>query len=188
MRLSRLRLPRLHTRLLAGAGMLICCLAPLPASAAARTYIPPGYAGASQYVEDLPTAGGNIAPPTSGAGTTSKALAAVGEGASGARQLERFGSLGRQAATFAQATAPAATGRIAEASTSGGAASIGASPDAASGSVSGGLASFLAGQDHGGLGVVLPVLLGLGVVGAFSVALIEHRRRPAGGDGSARSA
>jgi len=169
--------------LLASASTLMCCAALLPAVAGAATYIPPGYAGASQYVEDLPTAGGNVAPPVSGSGTGGKTLQAVGAGARGARKLERLGSLGQQAAAFAKATAPTMAGHAPSSSMRNGG---GSGPIAGvSGSVSGGLASFIAGQDHGGLGVLLPVLLGLGLVGALSYALLARRRPPAAGGGGA---
>lgn len=168
-----------------------------PASAFATTvklYVPPGAAGASQYYEDLPTSKGNVAPPAQGQTSSQNTLASTGSGASGSAALAKLGADGVAASDFAKATAPAAIsstgtgeqgtsgksgtgGKASGAGTNGTTGSDAAAVLAAanSGSASAGLSGFLSGQDHGGLGWTLPLILIVSLVGAVGYALGRRR-------------
>jgi hypothetical protein len=86
-------------------GILFVVAVPASAVAAPRYYVPPGNSSADQYVESIPTAGGNgtsgrIAPRTSrGNRARGTVLSPSVESA-----LQRVGTDGIQAATFADAT------------------------------------------------------------------------------------
>src|SRR5947209_8453800 len=84
----------------------------LSMDASARVLAPPGHAGTNQYVEVIPTSGGNAAPPGSVRGSGSskapaQALAPFGQGAKGDSGLAKLGPDGRAAAELAASTAPA---------------------------------------------------------------------------------
>lgn len=139
----------------------------LPASAAARTtyYIPPGNSSGSEYVESVPTVGGN-APTSAVAGGTGSRRDILSKQTQAA--LERYGTVGAQTADFADATAPAFQGPAA--GVSGAAPSAGSSPALAVARSVIGLGA------HGGFGLLPPAL----IAAALLTGAIALRRRRAG--------
>jgi hypothetical protein len=140
----------------------------LPAEALAITLAPPGKSGADQYFETIPNSAGNAAPP-SGGGTngSSSALSHLGSGRAGSAKLSRLGKDGRSAAALAAATAPSAAS-IPRHGHQGASASQGDSPITS-------LGNALSGADSGGLGIVLPLLLGTTLV--LGLGLVISRAR-----------
>ena len=153
-------------------------------SAAAQHAVPPGHSGASQYTETLPTAGGDT--PTSsvhagaavggpGDGGNSSGGATETEagvtptqalGAQNAKRLEKLGPEGKAAARLAaSAGAPAAHSA---ASHAGG---TGSSP------VQQVVGELTGTSGSEGMGLLLPLLIGMTAV--VAVAFILTRRRPA---------
>jgi hypothetical protein len=131
-----------------------------PAAAAAKTYAPPGKAGASEYFETLPASGGNVAPPNNHPDASGAALSKLGAATTGVHKLQKLGKDGQSAAAFAKATAPTVT------------APVTASPTlsaASGGSAISGVAHLLGGSDGGGIGIFLPLLLAFGLAGAAAV-------------------
>lgn len=145
-----------------------------PAAAAKKaTYAPPGKAGASEYVETLPAAGGNVAPPSTGGGApTAAALSKLGSGKVGAEKLSKLGKTGSSAAAVAQATAPEAAVKVPRSRIS--------ADLETGGSALSGLLHLIGGSDAGGIGVFLPLLLafGLGAAVAISALRVLRRRQP----------
>ena len=172
------------SRLIRRASILIsfALLLALPAEAAAVLYLtPPGKSGADQYFETIPTSSGNAAPPGSisgSANTGSQSLSQLGKGGAGAAALNRLGTEGAAAAALAATTAPPPVPG-ASASHHGTPQSISAgTAPAASGSASSGLSRALTGSDDGGLGLLLPLLLGTSLIVAVGVALTRVGRHP----------
>lgn len=133
----------------------------LPSTALAQqTIAPPGKSGADQYFETLPSAKGNVAPPSGGAG-------AGGSGGASIRSLERLGRDGQAAGALAAATTPPGGSR----GTGNGAAT------ANSRSPLGTLTHVLDGSDAGGIGIALPILLFASLALAIFLALFRLRRR-----------
>ncbi|MGI8863628.1 MAG: hypothetical protein ACR2JH_04385 [Solirubrobacteraceae bacterium] len=157
-----------------------------PTQAFALRLTPPGKSGTDQYFETIPTSAGNAAPPQGG-GTGSAgggsggahALAQLGQGRAGATSLAHLGNDGQAAATLAAATAPANAAGPATAGGSGhtttpaGSHGLTALPGE---SASRGIAGALTGSDAGGLGLVLPLLLGTSVIMAIGLAAWKLRR------------
>src|SRR5579871_4867605 len=188
---------------------------------------PPGNSGASQYQEDVPSAGGGVpindlpsnagtqtttpsntsqgtttppstgtqtTPPSSGtqtttapsATTTARTKSAAAVPSSVLRSLERAGAAGRQAAELAERTAPSVVGiasthgtsseRSTGGSTAGGARSIGARQGSTS-ALGDQLATAVVGGGGGGLGVLLPLVLGASLLCAVGVTIGRRRRR-----------
>jgi hypothetical protein len=138
----------------------------LPAEALAITLAPPGKSGADQYFETIPNPAGNAAPPSSG-GTNGSSAALGRSGRAGAARLSHLGKDGRSAAALAAATAPSSAGSVRHGAQAT-AGSQGKSPFS-------GITDALAGTDSGGLGVVLPLLLGTSLI--LGLALIISRAR-----------
>jgi len=144
----------------------LCLLGALPVAAGAKTYEPPGKAGATEYAETIPSAGGNVKPPKAtvytgtATPTGSAPITQLGAGVKGLQADAKLGTSGQEAAGFAQSTAPAVV-KVAPS----------AQPSAAHGSGSGSgsalsaVAHLLGGDDGGGIGVFLPLAL------AFSLGL-----------------
>ena len=162
--------------------LAIVILCAIPGSALAsghqgyKVYEPPGKAGASEYAEVVPTSGGGAKPPASLAGAPARSLDALGAGKRTARKLEKLGATGRDAADWARATAPAVTG-----GTTHGATTPRPLAEAAGlnrGSAATGLLDLLSGSVAGGIGLALPLLIGLGLAGAVGY-LIGRRVRVA---------
>lgn len=155
----------------------------VPATATAAHYAPPGKAGATQYFETIPTSGGNVAPPSynptprpsssssSSPTTASPTLASVGTGSHGSKKLSRMGKSGQAAANFAQATSPVVP---AASSTGNGLDKLQANPG---GSAVGSLTSMLTGSDAGGIGIFMPLLLGLSLLAALGIGAYRAIRR-----------
>lgn len=168
-----------HRRLIALLVILVVAAMPEMALASGRTvYAPPGKAGASEYFEDVPSPGGGTTPPANLSTPSPKNLNHLGKGGSAARKLKKLGTTGTAAANWAQASAPA----IRRTSL----APSGTTPSAhvASLHVGSGISAIgdvLDGNDSGGLGAVLPLLLGLSLAGAvgFAVGRRVRRRGPA---------
>jgi hypothetical protein len=149
-----------------------------PSQAFALSLTPPGKSGTDQYFETIPTSAGNAAPPQGGAGG-GHALSQLGQGGAGVKGLGHLGNDGQAAASLAAATAP----------------TIGAGRGAASGSARGtgpagshglnalqgesasrGIADALTGADAGGIGLVLPLLLGTSLILAIGLGAWRLRR------------
>jgi hypothetical protein len=156
------------------------CLA-LPGNAlAVQLLAPPGHPGVSEYVEVIPTGAGNAAPPGSvrGSGSASagpQALAQLGRGRATDAKLAKLGKTGAAAAALAASTAPPSLTGAAKAEVKSVAA--GASKPGSSGSVGSGISHALVSSDTGGLGLLLPLLLGTVLVMALAFGLIQLRRR-----------
>jgi hypothetical protein len=178
----------------------------LPSAAAAKHHgpsFPSGNSAVNQYVEVVPTASGgkpsrNI-HPTVGGGGSSKGGGPTAVAPSTSAALARSGAIGQQAAAIAQATAPsgvhgatASTGPTGRGSGSGvrgtlpnagqasatGATGGAATPAAHSKSPSSQVLAALSGSTtHGGLGVLLPVLLAVAVIAGAVIAVGRRRLR-----------
>jgi hypothetical protein len=187
---------RLLRATLLAAGLL--ALAATPALARHhrhRPLAPPGNSGINQYVESYPTASGNQptnrvhrhngshgSGPTAGAGGGGGGGGGTGGGGgvsnATASALAAQGPSGAAAASLAQATAPShprvhrqpvAGPRVIQGNP---VAAVGGSPSAASS-----IFKALTGSStSGGLGLLLPVLLIIALVGAAGLAVLRHRR------------
>jgi hypothetical protein len=170
------------------AAALAAALAP-PAAAKRSPLAPPGNSGIGQYVEVVPTASGSrpsstvhqsAQSTTSSSGTLSPVPEFASPGSSGvsgatAQALSTAGPAGAAAVNLARATdpggatpsyhslAPAAATPLT---------SVGGAPSAV-GSVLGTLTGSSSG---GGLGLLLPVLLIIALVGAGALALVRNRK------------
>ena len=145
------------------------CLAAVPSVASAQqTVAPPGKAGADQYFETVPTARGNVAPPSSGS-------AAHGAPTSSERALARLGRDGQAAAALAAAGSPLGTGARAGRAAEG---RVGPSP-AGAGVAASVAHSLTGGSGSGGLGVGLPLTLGVALLLVLAWLLVRRRRRDA---------
>ena len=130
----------------------------LPATAVAQqTIAPPGKSGADQYFETIPSAKGNVAPPTGGPSSHDQAAA---------QALARLGKDGRSAAALAAATAPTPAPRHA----------AHANSAASSRSPFSSFTNVVGGTDEGGIGIFLPILLAAILGLAIAVALSRLRR------------
>jgi hypothetical protein len=159
------------------AAVLVVAL-PASASAKLRPYIPPGNSGANEYVESVPTAGGdNSTRNVISSGDQGSALAPATQ-----RALKRAGADGRAAAAIANATAPRSrhqhrgvqVGAGGGGGTAGGGGGAGSSASGAS-AVGGVLRSLVGLQGPGGLGGVLPAIL-IATVLAFGAGRVWRRR------------
>lgn len=176
---------------LAGAGVTVFAPA-AEAKSCFKNLAPPGHAGSSQYFETVPTSCGNAVPPSTGTGSGADAgsITQLGHGRAGIRGLSHLGTSGKAAAALAAATAPSSGGAGSSSPPDGGASKRGtthklfSSPavESSSGSAGAALGSALTGSDPTGLGVLLPVLLGLTLVGAIVAGVLGAR---SGGGSSA---
>jgi hypothetical protein len=163
-------------------GMTVVVGFVLPVNGSALVLAPPGHAGTNQYVEVIPTSGGDAAPPGTvrGSGNSNasgSALAPFGRGAKGDARLAKLGKDGQAAAALAASTAPTpAPGKERELGAA-------AAASAGGGSVASGLSHALGSSDTGGLGLLLPLLLATAFLVALGIVLAGFRsgRRPAGG-------
>ena len=179
-----------------GLGILIILLIPAAAGARVRTVAPPGNSAVNQYVESVPTAGGGRPTGTIHAGGS------AGSGGSGPvapstqHALAQQGADGLAAAALARATAPAAgasPSNRASSTGSGGTSGAGthsipraggAGLHPSTGSAGGGssgvaavLKTLTGSSSHGGLGLLLPLILIVTAIGSGVFAL--RRRRAA---------
>ena len=140
-----------------------------------KMYAPPGRAGTSQYGEDIPTGGGNAQPPSmTGGNKTAAQIAGLGSGKVGARKLATLGKAGAAAARFAEQTAPT---RAAFGPTNQGSTRNHVTLAASGGSAITGLGHLIDGSDQGGIGIFLPLLLALSLIGT-AVLGVRRSRRP----------
>jgi len=141
-----------------------------PADALTRV-APPGNSGASQYQEDVPSAGGAVPvktlPPADNAGQALPHIVV--------NQLNRDGAPGRAAAELANRTAPAAVGVSGSSSDSNARAHSGTSAPAAS-SPGSQITGAVIGGSGGGLGLVLPAALAGFLILAIAIVLVRRRR------------
>jgi hypothetical protein len=168
---------------------------------------PNGNSAVNQYVEVVPTASGgkpsrNVHVSAGGGRSSTGGGSGGGPSAvapSTSAALARSGAIGRQAAAIAQATAPsgvqgaaASTGSTGQASGSGNGASVPRTGQAAATGATGGtgapalhtksassqvLAALSGSTTHGGLGVLLPVLLAVAVLAGAAIAVGRRRLR-----------
>lgn len=180
--------------------LLLVALTPLAAQARNHPVVPPSNSGADQYVEIIPTAGGGRpthgihAPGHAGGGHGPSAPSGGARSGSGSavpssavpgsagHAMAGQGRLGAAALAFAQATAPptrarggATTNPIAHAAGAAGQAAAPASTAVDERPASASVLDSLSGGSAGGLGVALPILLGVILVAA--VAVRWRRRR-----------
>jgi hypothetical protein len=170
-------------------GLIVAAAFPAGALAAGsprlpgRPLVPQGNSGADQYVESLPTAGGqrptySVNPTRPGSPGASAGLAPAVR-----RALARQGEAGRQTAGLARNYAPAkhrsahrgslgAVGGSSSSGTPSGGAATGQGPSAAAILVR----SLTGFTSQGGLGAGLAVLLILTVLGAGGLAVARRRR------------
>ncbi len=181
-------------QLLSAVALLLAAAAPASALGAGgtRVYAPPGKAGATQYFEVVPNAGGGVAPPANLSTPSGANLNRLGQGRTAAGTLSHLGKTGAAAANWARASAPslsrppakpggsAGNGGGGSAGNGGGHSGTGAAVNLAGGSALSGFTHLLSGQDAGGIGAMLPLLLALSLAGAVGFALGRRLRR---GDG-----
>ena len=134
-----------------------------PAHALTRVS-PPGNAGASQYQEDVPSAGGGVPVTNLPPSGTPKALPHTV-----VNKLDHAGAAGRAALNLAERTAPHVVRRGHPAPS----ASVDVPPAASIGSQLGGA---VVGGRGGGLGLLLPVVLGGSLAVALAAAPTRRRR------------
>lgn len=164
--------------------LALAMLATAP-SALAKNYAPPGKAGTSQYAEDIPSGGGNVSTPAMGTANKSSAqIDKIGAGKAGVRKLAKLGKTGEAAAQFAQETAPTTTVAAAPTKAAPTKAVVTGKPGIAAGSrvftASGGSAvsgvgKLIGGSDAGGIGIFLPLLLILCLIGAAAAGVARLR-------------
>jgi hypothetical protein len=143
-----------------------------------KVYDPPGKAGANEYAEVIPSAGGNVSTPASGgANTTASQISKLGAGRLGVTKLTKLGKQGAAAAQFALQTAPSRTPVRLPPSTAGTPRRTGTGLNATSGSVLAGVGRLLDGSDVDGIGLALPLLLAMSLGGAVGLGLLTVRRR-----------
>jgi hypothetical protein len=164
------------------ASLVIACIVSLlaPSGALARVIAPPGHSGTSQYVEVIPSSGGNAAPPGSVKGSGSanvgpKALSGFGQGRSTDARLVKLGTAGQAAATLAAATAPTP---LSGATKAAGSAAAKKSAGSQGDSPASGISAALTSSDSGGLGILLPLLLATALIAAVGVIAGRLARRP----------
>lgn len=153
---------------------LILCLLVLPGTTTAlaqEQVAPPGNAGVDEYLETIPEADGNrpARPSGDGGGEPQSALDAQTR-----QDLEDLGADGAAAARLADEAARAAGDRP---KGSGGTESAGSadSLDGAGGSGLGAVLAQTVNSDDGGMGVALPILLLITLVGAAALLVIRRR-------------
>ncbi len=173
---------RMMRRALVAIGLTLVLVVPEQAMAH-QVLTLPGKAGANEYFETVPTSGGNAAPPGfDGSGNNgTNAIAHLGHGRVGVARLSHLGNAGAAAAALAASTAPSSAiaggsehgtarrelGRLAQSY------AVNQPPGQ---SASSALESALTGSDDGGLGVILPLLLGAAVLVAIGLGVFRTRR------------
>jgi hypothetical protein len=161
--------------------VLTLLLLPGAALAKNRTYAPPGNSGVNQYVENVPTGGGNRPASSVHPGTGVPGGGGGGSGpisGSTQRSFDHNGAAGRAAVALAEATAPGSVPK--QRRTSGGSSAGGTSPGSAA-SAQGfsplrSLFKTFTGSASGGLGALLPIILVVTALGAMMLAVLRRRR------------
>ena len=157
------------------AALLLMSGAALAKKPGGGVYVPPNQSAASQYTEDVPTAGGNT--PSSGISGSGGQSGSGSIPAKTLHQLDRSGSAGSAAASLAQSLAPAthttSTHRTAPLTRPASAAPTKAQAGAPASQV----VKTLGGSDAGGgIGFLLPAILVVSLVGATGLGLMRIRR------------
>ena len=165
------RIPVLHSFLVAG--LVLAAAAP---AAQADTIAPPGNAGAQEYLEAVPTAGGGKVGGSSGkpsSGTLSKRDQS---------SLKAQGSDGSATAALAEASAPAPSHKSSsgkahhrQSKSAPASASSDSAPSEGGPSLAAASAKTVGGK--GGMGVALPIVLAVALACAAGVALLRRRSR-----------
>jgi hypothetical protein len=164
-----------HRRAVHGLVAILGVLAIAGPAAASHEIIPPDNSGVGQYTENVPGAGGDKPSDDLGGGSGS---GGSGSGSAGsdaglppgtADALESQGPDGQAAANLAQATSP---GRGEDGADRAG----GDAPGADDGSAIGDVIGQLGASDSGGMGIALPIVLGLSLVAAAVLVLARRRR------------
>ena len=169
---------------LATALLALCALSACAGSAAAAPgRVPPGNSGAAQYTETLPGVGGN--QTTSGVREGQSGRQGGAAHSLGAGQAARLEALGKEGADAARLAAngepPGSAGGNGARGTGGGEGS--APPGNASGLAQ--VVSAATGTSgSSGMGLLLPLLIAVGVLGALAFLVIRRRSAPVppGGD------
>ncbi len=151
-------------------GVVLAAPAPgfaAPAPGFAATTVPPGNSEIDQYTETLPGAAGNQPTGGSGGGAVGGTKSTGGPVLSPAvaQKLRRRGPAGRAVAKLTEATAP----RLPASTESGRGQGSGSGLDA--------VARTVSGSDGGGLGILLPLILGGVTAAAVAYMLLRWRAR-----------
>lgn len=159
------------------ASLLALGLSAPAAIAGTPPLLPEGPSGAGQYTETLPGAGGNettrgIREKEGGSGARTPAAVL---GRENAARLEALGAAGQEAARLAAAGAPRGVGAAQEGGGVAGRSSSSTSGSSALGQILGQLTG--SSDSGGGMGLLLPLLIGAAIVAAGAFA-IGRRRAP----------
>jgi hypothetical protein len=149
---------------------------PPPPPPAAIKCAPPGVSGVSQYYETVP--GSSCDHPSSGPGSGSGTGGSLPSGTS--KQLSKSGAVGaavKKLVVSSGTTGTKATGSGARSSSGGsGTSNVGTAINGSGrGPLSAVLHPILTGSSSGGLGVLLPILLGAALVLVLFVTLLRRR-------------
>ena len=144
-----------------------------------KVYAPPGNSGIEEYLEVVPGAGGDQPAGGDKGGTATAPTPAAALGADNAQKLEALGPDGEAAAAAAAAGSPtdATTARQRHKSEPLGGASNGESIAAQGGGDPVSSVARALGGDGGGMGLLFPILLGLTLILALSLAIARKLRR-----------
>jgi hypothetical protein len=173
--------PSVAARRLCVLAAACAALLALPGTALAGRCAPPGVSGVSQYYETVPGSGCNLS--VGGGGSSHHGGGSLPAGTAG--QLGSQGGAGQAVLALVRATgtAPGSAGRRGR--THSGRAGAGAAaksargvrvPQASGSSPVSALLRPLGGGQNGGLGVLLPVLLGLALVAVMLTVVLRRRR------------
>ncbi len=168
-------------------GLIVAVALPAGASAAGRPLLPQGNSGANQYVESIPTAGGQR--PTSSVDRRRSASSRESQVLTPSVQsaLAHQGHAGRETAALAATYAPAnrrrsrrgavvAGGGSSSPGTPAGGTPAGGTPAQSGSSASAMLVRSLTGFSSPGLGAGLSVILILSALGAGVLRVVRRRR------------
>ncbi len=164
---------KLQTALATALLALCALLAWAGTAAAAPAKVPPGNSGAAQYTETLPGVGGDQTASGVREGQSSGKSGGAGSslGAGKAARLKKLGKEGADAARLAAGGAAAGQGG------KGG----GGEGSAASGDASGAgqvVGAATGSSDSGGMGLLLPLLIAVGVLAAIGYVVYRRRYAP----------
>jgi hypothetical protein len=168
---------------LATALLALCALSACAGSAAAAPgRVPPGNSGAVQYTETLPGVGGDQTT----AGVREGRSGGTGRGAAhslGAGQAARLKALGREGAGAARLAVggepPGPAGGKGAGGTGGGEVS---SPTGDASGLAQVVGTATGTSGSGGMGLLLPLLIAVGVLGALAFLVIRRRSTPVSGE------
>lgn len=167
---------------------LLLVLVPAANAACSDDTVPGGNSEADQYVETVPGSCGDRDPGGGGSDGAGDESSGGGRGSGAlpervAEELEGFGPDGAAAASVARETAPSAgdsgrepeNGAAREQTAAGPPSSASGGPSVPEGSAVEGLAGVAEGEAEGGLGVGLPIVLAVLLLGALGFAAFKRR-------------